>query len=148
MNKFEVAGEPQGKARHRTTKAGHTYTPEKTKDYEKLVKFSFIQENKNHEILLDALEVKIIAFYKIPKNTKKTDEIKMVYGEIRPTKKPDVDNIAKAIIDALNGIAYKDDSQVVELSVSKYYGREPKVIVFIKKSQTIFKNNTEGLGHF
>lgn len=55
----------------------------------------------------------------------------MLEGKIRYTKKIDCDNLAKAILDSLNGIAYKDDSQVCELSVRKMYGEVPKVIVLL-----------------
>ncbi|MDF2537449.1 MAG: Holliday junction resolvase [Herbinix sp.] len=57
----------------------------------------------------------------------------MVTDKIRPTKKPDIDNIAKVILDALNGIAYKDDTQVVTLEVRKFYKDTPCVIVDIEE---------------
>ena len=71
--------------------------------------------------------------YKYHKRTNTTDldkeGVKMLHNEIRPTKKPDCDNIAKICLDALNGLAYVDDSQVVCLSVSKMYAKEPKVVI-------------------
>ncbi len=57
----------------------------------------------------------------------------MADGYIRPTKKPDCDNLAKVICDALNGIAYYDDSQIVEITISKYYSGTPEVRVAIEK---------------
>ena len=60
----------------------------------------------------------------------------MITDEIKPTKKPDADNIAKAVCDALNGIAYKDDSQVVDLTVRKYYSKFPRVQVFISEAKS------------
>ena len=53
----------------------------------------------------------------------------MLMGDIRPTKKPDTDNVAKSILDACNKIAYDDDSHVVELFVEKWYSDEPRVVV-------------------
>jgi Holliday junction resolvase RusA-like endonuclease len=50
---------------------------------------------------------------------------------MKPTTKPDTDNIAKICLDALNGIAYHDDAQIVELQVSKLYSDEPRVVVWL-----------------
>lgn len=57
----------------------------------------------------------------------------MLANRIFPVKKPDCDNIAKIILDALNKIAYKDDSQVIELSVKKLYSEKAKVLVHIEE---------------
>lgn len=57
----------------------------------------------------------------------------MLENEISPTIKPDTDNIAKSILDSLNGIAYKDDKQIVSLKVDKYYSEIPSVSVEIKE---------------
>ena len=51
----------------------------------------------------------------------------MIEGVRRPTKKPDIDNVEKIILDALNGIAYDDDKQVVEEASSKLYSDVPRV---------------------
>ena len=56
----------------------------------------------------------------------------MLLNNIRPTKKPDMDNILKIIADALNKVAYYDDKQIVECSIKKYYSNAPKVIVEIE----------------
>ena len=61
----------------------------------------------------------------------------MLSGEIKPTKKPDADNIVKIICDALNNIAYKDDTQVVDLQVKKIYGGTEKVIVEIEEIKEV-----------
>lgn len=79
-------------------------------------------------ILSGELRVIIEAYFKIPKNTKKSDKLKMATNEIRPTKKPDSDNIAKIILDALNGVAYQDDKQVVSLQVEKYYTEADEMV--------------------
>jgi Holliday junction resolvase RusA-like endonuclease len=79
--------------------------------------------------------VVINAYYSIPKSTSKKDRELIKQGLKKPTKKPDIDNIAKIILDSLNGIAYKDDTQVVSLTVHKiYYGNEPFVDVFIEEA--------------
>ena len=56
----------------------------------------------------------------------------MVAGDIRPTKKPDFDNVTKAVCDALNGVAYDDDSQIVDAMARKFYSEQPRIEVIIK----------------
>lgn len=130
--KFVVLGEPFGKQRPRHTKFGRTYTPKETVNYESLVKVAFMDQIGMDAIINDGnVFVEINAYFKIPKNTSKKKTESMIKGYIRPTKKPDVDNIAKIILDALNGIAYKDDTQVVEIMVSKYYSETPRVEIKI-----------------
>lgn len=137
MAYFEIAGKPVGKARARTfynPKLGRvqSITPEKTVLYENLVKQSFVSAVNERWFDKEPLEVKITALYPIPKSTTKRDRAKIEEGQLLPTKKPDADNIAKVICDALNGIAYDDDTQIVRLTVTKKYASaEPKVIVCI-----------------
>ena len=111
--KFTIPGEPVGKARPRVTKWG-AYTPEKTVNYENLVKVLY--NGPMHE---GYVTMTVTAFYAIPKSASKKKAEQMHSGEIRPTKKPDVDNILKVIADSLNGIAYKDDAQIIKASVEK-----------------------------
>lgn len=73
-----------------------------------------------------------MAHFKPPKKSKKV-VVDMLNGHILPTKKPDVDNIAKIILDGLNDVAWDDDTQVVELSVSKHYSENPRVAVMIEE---------------
>jgi Holliday junction resolvase RusA-like endonuclease len=128
---FEIPGEPQGKGRPRFN-GKHAYTPQKTRDYESYVKQCFMAKYGNVEPLKGNVKADIIAVYKIPKSTSKKNRELMLKGEIRPTKKPDADNVAKGVLDSINGLAYIDDKQVVELSVRKWYG-EPQVIVEIEE---------------
>lgn len=128
---FIVPGGPVGKARPRMTRSGHAYTPEKTVSYENLVKMRFIEKYPDWVPVAGEAKIKLIAYYPIPKSASKRKRIEMDIGTIRPTKKPDVDNIMKAIADALNGIAYVDDSQIVTAEVRKYYSATPRVEVEI-----------------
>lgn len=124
-----IPGEPTAKARPRHT-GKFVYTPEKTKNYEVLVKTLFIE--KYGSVMLEGyVEAVITAYFSIPKSTSKKKREKMVIGEILPTKKPDLDNIAKSILDALNKIAFVDDSHVTKLVAEKYYSENPRVEVFI-----------------
>jgi len=125
--KFIIPGEPKAKARHRTSN-GHSYTPESTALYENWIKQCYIT-SENKERLEGQIEARIKAFFSIPKSTSKTKRSQMLSGEIRPTKKPDTDNIAKCVLDACNNLAYKDDSQIVKLVVEKYYGDDPRLEV-------------------
>ena len=63
----------------------------------------------------------MIAFYPIPESWSKSKKARAIQGEIVPTVKPDCDNVIKAILDSLNGVAYKDDNQVIEINFIKKY---------------------------
>lgn len=144
MITFIVYGEPKGKGRPRFTKNGRAYTPVTTAEYENAVKAAFIKANRNFKPIDKhiPLRVEIIAYYGIPKSASRVTRTQMLDHVIRPTKKPDTDNIAKIILDALNGIAYYDDAQVVELRLKKCYGEIPCVCVGIdKKSENVKKEN-------
>lgn len=134
MCDFEIEGKPVGKGRPRFKRMRNfvqTYTPEKTAEYEKLVRIRF--QNAGGIITEKPVRVEIAAFFAPPKSVRKKDKIEMLANRILPEKKPDVDNIAKIILDALNKIAYKDDSQVIELSVKKIYSDAAKVCVHIEE---------------
>lgn len=132
--KFTILGEPAGKGRPRFTREGRTYTPEKTVSYENLVKLEYEQQCANHQFPDGAqLDVRIIAYYQIPKSTSKKKAKLMEDGKIRPTKKPDFDNIGKIVCDSLNKRAYKDDAQIVDAQVRKFYSRNPRVVVIIQE---------------
>jgi Holliday junction resolvase RusA-like endonuclease len=121
-----ILGNPLGKQRARTLKSGRSYTPEQTVNYENFVKMCYI-EQKGEFFGDKPLRMEITAYYPIPKSTSKKKISMMLTGEIRPTKKPDLTNVIKSIEDGLNGIAYKDDSQIVTLITLKKYGLEPRV---------------------
>ena len=77
------------------------------------------------------LSVRIFAFHSIPKSVSRKKHLAMIDRLIRPTRKPDWDNVGKIICDALNGIAYRDDAQIVDALVRKFYSDTPRVIVEI-----------------
>lgn len=134
---FEIEGKPVGKGRPRFRRMGNfvqTYTPEKTADYEKSVRLRF--QNAGGQITEKPVKIEIVAFFAPPKSTRKRDKAEMLTNKILPMKKPDCDNIAKIILDALNKISYKDDAQVVELLVKKRYAAETKVTVHIEEIET------------
>lgn len=131
---FEVPGTIKGKGRPRVNQCtGIVYTPTTTKDYEYLVEQYFLLKYPKFKPLEGRLSVNIKAIFSIPKSTKKSDKDKMLENTISPTKKPDIDNIVKIILDAMNKFAFKDDTQITKLSVEKVYGAEEKVEVTIEE---------------
>lgn len=79
------------------------------------------------------IRLDVVAYYGIAKSDSKKKRAAKLANEIRPTKKPDLDNVFKAIADGLNNIAYHDDSQIVGCSVEKYFSEEPRVEVTIRE---------------
>lgn len=132
--RFTIPGEPTGKARPRVTKWG-THNTEKTILYENLVKMCY--QEQCGEYTEKPLRADIAVFYSIPKSTPKKHIETMLNGYLRPCKKPDIDNICKIIFDALNGIAYKDDTQIIELHMWKWYSETPRVEVELSEDYDI-----------
>lgn len=130
---FYIPGTPQGKARPRFTKTGRAYTPKSTVDYENAVKlmYSSLYSTKFEKGI--SLKMNITAYFGVPKSTSKKKRVEMLKGNIRPTKKPDADNIIKVIADSLNGLAYYDDAQLVEVNVQKFYREHEGVEVEIEE---------------
>ncbi len=133
MNKqvFAVYGDPKGKGRPRFFK-GHAYTDKSTAEYEAKVKhmWSFSKHERLGKVPTAVL---IDAYFRVPTSLSKAKRAEL-FGK-QYLKKPDGDNIAKIILDALNGLAYEDDSQIATLCVTKKYvnndDEEPRVVVTI-----------------
>jgi Holliday junction resolvase RusA-like endonuclease len=125
-----IPGQPVAKGRPRVCKWG-TYTPEKTVNYETLVKELYIF-NKLPK-LSGQLRMEIKAYFGIPKSASALKRIMMSTGQIRPVKRPDLDNLIKIIADALNTIAYDDDSQIITVTADKYYSAAPRVEITIEE---------------
>ena len=125
-----IEGEPKGKQRPRFGQ-GHTYTPKETKDYERLIHDTWIWEKKR--TYHGYVRVKIRAYFGIPKSYSKSVKLAMAEGDRRPAKRPDIDNIAKIILDGLNGAAFDDDAQVVEASIEKWYSDHPRVEIEVRE---------------
>lgn len=144
---FTVFGEPVAKQRPRTVRnkkrngkiAVHTYTPSKTKNQEEKIALVYkliyggFKFDKNVPLMMSCK-----FYFKIPgtmdgKYVNKSMKEKMISGEIRPTKKKDVDNLIKTVADGANGVIYEDDSQIVEMTASKYWSYEPRTEIFIAR---------------
>ncbi len=137
--KFTVPGEPQGKGRPRFSTYGgivHTRTPDATVIYENLIKTEYQLQCGTHKFpKATPLAIRIVAYYSIPPSKSKKQQALMRSHAVRPTKKPDWDNIGKVVADSLNQIAYHDDSQIVDSVVQKYYSDDPRVEVYIKQTE-------------
>lgn len=130
-----IPGEPVAKARPRVMRSGITFTPAKTKNYETLVQELFAIKYSSHTPLEGPLRCYIDAYMQIPKSASKKKLGAMQKGNIRPIKRPDVDNLCKSITDALNGIAYRDDSQIVTCVIQKMYSDTPRVELEIEQME-------------
>jgi Holliday junction resolvase RusA-like endonuclease len=135
---FTVPGEPVAKARARVffnKRAGRvmSMTPTKTASYENYIKL--IATDHFPSPIMGPLVMSIRVFRSMPKSLSKKLNEQAEAGQIRPTTRPDADNYLKSCLDALNGIAYRDDSQIVSVRVDKFYSTKPRTEIEI---ETIF----------
>ena len=129
---FVIPGPPQGKGRARSTRAGIHFTPSKTVLYENKVMTCFQEAADGWRPTEKPVSVEITARFQIPVSAPKKSRIAMMLQKILPAKKPDIDNIVKAVFDGLNSVAWLDDKQITDLSAKKRYTGEndmPSVIV-------------------
>ncbi len=139
MIEFVVPGEPQAKGRPRffpiRTKAGRTFgravTPDKTRSYETFIKELFVMAYPGFVPMEGPLSMTIEAFLGIPKSASKTKREAMEGRTIVPEKRPDLDNLMKAAADALQGLAFRNDSQIVEAAIRKRYSIAPRMRIQI-----------------
>lgn len=132
---FEVPGEPRGKGRPRFSKTGHAYTDSETRAYEKKIE-AYYRKALGAFRWPDSefISVDITAYYPIPKSATKAATAAMRAGQVPPSRKPDIDNVMKIVLDALNGVAYKDDSRVVRVEAQKVYSDVPRIEIRMKGS--------------
>jgi len=134
---FEVIGSPIGKQRPKFARRGNfvsTYTPLKTKLYEDQIREVASQAMGEVEPLDTPITACFYITMPVPASYSKKAKEDCLSGKTRPTKKPDIDNVIKAFLDAMNGIVYLDDCQVVDLHVKKVYGTVGMVEIYIKES--------------
>jgi len=133
---FTVPGQPHGKGRPRFARRGKfvsTYTDAKTSSYEDQVRFHAKQAMGSSEPFKGPLEAVIYIRLPVPKSYPKKRVAACLSGSEWPCKKPDWDNVAKSVCDAINGIVCVDDSQIVECHVRKVYAEDAGVDVLIKE---------------
>lgn len=139
--KFTIPGPPKAKGRPVFSRRGNfvnVRTPEQTVLYENLIKLEYTRQVGDHKFEEGIpLDCRILAYFPIPKSTSKKKRVGMLDGTARPTKKPDNDNIEKVVKDALNGIAFHDDSQIVDNQTRKFYSEQPRTVVTISVAKGV-----------
>ena len=140
---FFVPGAPVGKGRPRAARRGAgvvMFTPGKTADYEALVAATAAAalacDALAHQLLDGPLEAVLEMRFPAPASWSKAKRARALAGAEWHTSKPDADNVAKAILDACNGVVFRDDAQVVVLVATKAFSDEPGVRVVIREVQS------------
>ena len=132
-----LAGPPKGKGRPRfSRKSGVAFTPAETRSYEGALRYAAQQTMGAKSPLEGALDISIVANFPVPESWSKRKKAQALSGELRPTGKPDFDNLAKTV-DALNQIVWRDDAQVVESRIRKFYSDRPALIVMVRALDVI-----------
>ena len=155
---FFVPGTPVGKGRPRAARRGAglvMFTPGKTADYEALVAatagnamraensirwgemygFGLASAMRAHQLLDGPLEAMLEMRFQVPASWSKARRARALAGVEWHTSKPDADNVAKAVLDACNGVVFRDDSQIVMLTATKEFSETPGVRVVIREVQ-------------
>ena len=136
MIQFTVFGEPVAQGRPRFARMGNfvkTYDPAESKDYKSRVLAAALEVRPEKPLDMP-LSVTIKAYRSIPKSMSKKKATQAMIGEIRPTTKPDIDNIVKGVKDALKGVIWRDDSLVVNLQAGKWYSVTPRVEISVREA--------------
>lgn len=115
-------------------RAGHIahYTPEKTRSYEGMIRTAAMEAMGNRQPFDVPVEFTLRAVFSVPTSWSTKKRVAALVGQVKPGKKPDLDNIAKAWNDALNGVAYRDDSLIVRMTLDKRYGPAPLVVCTVR----------------
>ena len=129
--KFIIHAVPKPKGRPRVTRSGHAFTPKATREYEQLIVSEWEKQWGGIEPIKNPIAVRVMFYMPIPKATSNKARERMAAGLEVPAKKPDIDNLLKAVLDALNGKAYHDDNQIVDISAEKRYSSNPRTEVLI-----------------
>ena len=139
---FTAFGEPFGKQRPRHSRLSNTtYTPTETKQHERDIVIAYRAQCGGFHFPADSyISLQVAAFMKIPRGASEAKRKLMLDGIIRPTKKPDWDNIGKLVADALNGVAYDDDKCIVDACVRKFYADMPRTVVTLSLCEEPTKN--------
>lgn len=126
---FIAYGKPVPKGRPRVTRHG-TYTPKSTQAYESSVRQAWREAGAARFPDGAPLELSVIAAFPIPQHTAKSRRARME-GRPHTAARGDLDNIVKAVMDALNGCAYADDSAVWSIHAQKIYSETPRTVVLL-----------------
>ena len=140
---IELNGPPKGKGRARfVRKTGIAYTPEKTRNYEAVLRFAAVVAMRGKLPMEGPVAVLMTAYFPIPTSWGAKKRLAALERAILPTTKPDIDNIVK-VLDALNGVVFNDDKQVVSCSVSKLYCSRPRLRIIVSRYGVERDGNSE-----
>lgn len=130
-----IYGEPIPQGRPRFTKTGHTYDPERSRNYKQLVRFwvtQYLKKIPGWKPYENALCVDLTFYIGIPSSWSKQKRIQAIQGQIRPISRPDTDNLIKSVTDSCNGLLWVDDCIITDLSARKRYtGELARVVIKI-----------------
>lgn len=132
---FSLAGDPQGKGRARAFRRGNFighYTPEKTRSYEGMIRTAAMDAMGGQPPVDVPVEIVLRAVFPVPPSWSQKKRDAALRGEIKPAKKPDIDNVIKAWTDAMNGVVFRDDALIVAGSFAKTYGPQALVAVTVR----------------
>ena len=130
---IELAGEPKGKGRPRfARRTGHAYTPAKTASYEACLRHEAALVMAGRPPLEGALRVQVGAYFGIPQSWSAKKRDAALAGTIRPAKRPDWENVAK-MLDAFNGVVWRDDAQIVSGLIEKHYNDRPRLRIEVRR---------------
>ncbi len=134
---FQVEGDPKGKGRPRFSRVGNftkIYTDKQTLTYEAMIATFAKQAMGGTEPLKTPVSVFLYVRLPIPQSYPKKRKEACLNGSEKPCKKPDIDNIAKTYLDAMNGVIFVDDTQVIDLHVKKLYAEKAGVDVMVMEA--------------
>lgn len=127
-----ISRNPRFKGKLKSVPHGFARDPQKSKNFKLTV--GYIARSQFHAKLIDyPISVKLKFYRKVLKSSSKKEKEKMISGEIRPTKKPDIDNYVKGMLDALNKVLWQDDALITDLTVSKYFAEKPRIEMEIER---------------
>ncbi|NNV08118.1 RusA family crossover junction endodeoxyribonuclease [Geobacillus sp. MMMUD3] len=139
MIKLIVYGEPVAQGRPRATTVNgrvRMYDPKKSRDFKHYLKLA-ASKHRPEQLIEGPISLEVKVYKPTLKSFSKKKKVAAEAGQIRPISKPDVSNYLKLIEDALTGVIWKDDSQIIDCSISKYYSETPRTEIQIKEMDVI-----------
>lgn len=132
---FEIPGDVQAQQRPKFSTFGKrvkAIDPKESRDYKSFVRLVASQYAPD-TLITEPIKLTVDVYRKIPKDKQTGPKMKLIReGKLRPTTKPDVDNLVKSIKDGLSKVLWYDDSQVIELVARKWYSENPRAVVTVE----------------
>lgn len=128
-----IPGPPIGKGRPRFSRAsGHAFTPSPTRNREAYIRMLATEEMAGREPMTGPIAVVLLAAFEPPASWSKVKRLKAIGGNLAPTGRPDLDNLLKLATDALNGIVFRDDAQIISVQATKTYAPRGLMVVTVR----------------